>query len=207
MQRASLPGAFSKKFSAMDWRTPSCSAFVIYLPDCYLTTGGSPACQPLCIICGPSCREMRSILCVANKVKCASPPTSFYINAFHYINACECANERQGETQKVAAQTSEQTNGLFPFLSTDTHSTDAVALEFGHSIACSCKAGPQPATSGMGWSLRKMMASACTGAMLGAGGVVVSSMLQVRRMPPTSQIVQAAAFMGTVLGLGSVVRG
>jgi len=55
------------------------------------------------------------------KVKCASPPTSFYINAFHYINACECANERQGETQKVAAQTSEQTIGLFPFLSTDTH--------------------------------------------------------------------------------------
>jgi hypothetical protein len=130
------------------------------------------------------------------KVKIDSRGT--YINAWQSALTKDPGRDPEGHS-------SEQTNGLFPFLSTDRDA--AALLEFGPSVACSCKAGPQPATSGMGWSLRKMMASACTGAMLGAGGVVVSSMLQVRRMPPTSQIVQAAAFMGTVLGLGSVVRG
>ena len=79
MQRASLPGAFSKKFSAMDWRTPSCSAFVIYLPNCYLTTWGSPACQPLCIICGPSSLVPGDAFHFVRrkKVKCAFPRRLF----------------------------------------------------------------------------------------------------------------------------------
>ena len=86
----------------------SCSAFVIYLPDCYLTTGGSPACQPLCIICGPSAGRCRSILCVA-KVLCVVKIDS----RGTYINSCECANERQGETQKVAAQSKRMVCFLF----------------------------------------------------------------------------------------------
>lgn len=44
------------------------------------------------------------------------------------------------------------------------------------------------------------------GAFVGGLGVVASSMIQVGRMPPNAQIAGAAAFMGTMFGVGSVVR-
>ena len=48
--------------------------------------------------------------------------------------------------------------------------------------------------------------SAAMGAFIGAGGMAVSSMLQVGRLPPKANMAGAAAFMGTVLGAGSFVR-
>ena len=54
--------------------------------------------------------------------------------------------------------------------------------------------------------LRSMMASAAMGAAIGAGGVAVSSMLHAGRMPPMQHVLGAAGFMGSVLGIGSVVR-
>ena len=61
------------------------------------------------------CREMRSILCVA-KVLCVVKIDS----RGTYINSCECANERQGETQKVAAQSKRMVCFLFYRLTTRT---------------------------------------------------------------------------------------
>ena len=54
--------------------------------------------------------------------------------------------------------------------------------------------------------LRSMLASAAMGAAIGGTGVTVSSLLQVGRMPPTQHVLGAAGFMGSVLGIGSVVR-
>jgi hypothetical protein len=157
-----------------------------------------------------SCREMRSILCVSLKFQKVSVQVKVKIDSRGtYINAWQSALTKDPGRDPEGHSSEQSSKRMVCFLfyrltHTGRHRSGIWSQ---YCIACSCKAGPQPATSGMGWSLRKMMASACTGAMLGAGGVVVSSMLQVRRMPPTSQIVQAAAFMGTVLGLGSVVRG
>jgi len=55
--------------------------------------------------------------------------------------------------------------------------------------------------------VKQMLATAATGAMLGAGGMIISSMVQVGKMPPMKNVLGASAFMGTVLGFGSVVRG
>ena len=52
----------------------------------------------------------------------------------------------------------------------------------------------------------RALQSAFFGAAIGAGGVVVSGLLGAGRMPPKQQIAGAAAFMGTVLGAGSMVR-
>ena len=52
----------------------------------------------------------------------------------------------------------------------------------------------------------KFLMSAAMGGVVGAGGVIVSSMLTIGRMPPRSQVAPAAAMMATVLGVGSVVR-
>ena len=55
--------------------------------------------------------------------------------------------------------------------------------------------------------MRNALVSAAMGATIGAMGTVVGTMIQVGRPPPTSNVLGAAAFMGTVLGVGSFVRG
>jgi len=44
------------------------------------------------------------------------------------------------------------------------------------------------------------------GAILGAGGVIVGSMVQIGRFPPRGQIAGAASFMAVIFGTGAVVR-
>ena len=58
----------------------------------------------------------------------------------------------------------------------------------------------------MGWSLQRMMWSACMGGMIGAGAAVAGSLIQVGRMPPRAQIGGSAAMMATIIGVGSCVR-
>ena len=70
-----------------------------------------------------------------------------------------------------------------------------------HSLSALCTR-----RSHMGWSVQRMLQSAAMGGMIGAGGVVASSLIQGGRLPPRSQIGAAAAMMATVLGVGSVVR-
>ena len=70
-----------------------------------------------------------------------------------------------------------------------------------HSLSTLCTR-----RSHMGWSVQRMLQSAAMGGMIGAGGVVASSLIQGGRLPPRSQIGAAAAMMATVLGAGSVVR-
>ena len=48
--------------------------------------------------------------------------------------------------------------------------------------------------------------SAAMGAFIGAGGMAVGSIMQIGRLPPKSNMMGAAAFMGTVMGAGSFVR-
>ena len=55
-------------------------------------------------------------------------------------------------------------------------------------------------------SISRILMATAMGACVGGGGVVMHSMVQVGRMPPTKQVGGAAAFMGFMLGLGSVVR-
>ncbi len=54
--------------------------------------------------------------------------------------------------------------------------------------------------------VRRGAASALMGAILGAGGVIVGSMVQIGRFPPRGQIAGAASFMAVVFGTGAVVR-
>ena len=56
-------------------------------------------------------------------------------------------------------------------------------------------------------AFRNALMSALMGACVGGGGVIVGSLIQIGRAPPRSQVMGAAAFMGTVLGVGSFVRG
>ena len=70
-----------------------------------------------------------------------------------------------------------------------------------HSLSVLCTR-----RSHMGWSVQRMLQSAAMGGMIGAGGVVASSLIQGGHLPPRSQIGAAAAMMATVLGVGSVVR-
>ena len=44
------------------------------------------------------------------------------------------------------------------------------------------------------------------GAVVGGMGVVAGSLVQVGRMPPLQQMGGAAAFMGTMFAVGTVVR-
>lgn len=48
--------------------------------------------------------------------------------------------------------------------------------------------------------------SAALGAFVGGAGMTISSLLQAGRMPPKANVMGAAAFMGTVMGAGSMVR-
>ena len=58
----------------------------------------------------------------------------------------------------------------------------------------------------MAFSVRRTAATGATGAMLGAGGITMHSILTMGRMPPVATVLNAAAFMGVVLGFGSIVR-
>lgn len=58
----------------------------------------------------------------------------------------------------------------------------------------------------MSW-LGKAFMGAMMGVTVGAGGVIVSSVLLARRMPPREQVMGAAAMCGTIFGAGSLVRG
>ena len=58
----------------------------------------------------------------------------------------------------------------------------------------------------MGFNFQRMVQSALIGGVIGAGGVVVGSIVQVGRLPPKASITGAAAMMATVLGVGSCVR-
>ena len=58
----------------------------------------------------------------------------------------------------------------------------------------------------MAWFTKALMGG-LTGIFVGAGGVVVSSMMLAGRMPPRSQALGAAAMCGTIFGAGSLVRG
>ena len=55
--------------------------------------------------------------------------------------------------------------------------------------------------------LKKAMMGAVTGVCVGAGGVMVSSIMLAGRAPPRSQVLGAAAMCGTIFGAGSLVRG
>lgn len=55
--------------------------------------------------------------------------------------------------------------------------------------------------------LRSMLAAGAMGATVGGMGAVVGSVMQIGRAPPKSTIATAAAFMGTMFGVGTVVRG
>ena len=54
--------------------------------------------------------------------------------------------------------------------------------------------------------MASMLLSGVMGAVVGGMGVVVHSVMQVGRMPPPQQVAAAAGFMGTMFGVGSVVR-
>ena len=54
--------------------------------------------------------------------------------------------------------------------------------------------------------LTRMLFSGAMGAAVGAGGVIAGSMIQVGRAPAMQQVAGAAAMMGTIFGVGSVVR-
>ena len=52
----------------------------------------------------------------------------------------------------------------------------------------------------------RMLLSGAMGAFIGGAGVVVHSVMQGGRMPPPQQVAAAAGFMGTMFGVGAVVR-
>jgi len=54
--------------------------------------------------------------------------------------------------------------------------------------------------------LARALTSALMGAAVGGGGVIVSGLMQVGRMPAKEHIGGAAAMMGTIFGAGSLVR-
>jgi len=80
-----------------------------------------------------------------------------------------------------------------------------IALQADDSDAgCCCYDSSDAASLAM---LSKMIMSGCMGACVGAGGVIVGSLMQIKRFPPREQIAGAAAMMGTIFGFGSAVRG
>jgi len=56
--------------------------------------------------------------------------------------------------------------------------------------------------------VRKQVSSFVVGGVLGAGGVVVSVLISGGRLSPAvrSQAAQSGLFLGTILGIGSLVR-
>ena len=54
--------------------------------------------------------------------------------------------------------------------------------------------------------LSQMVMAGAMGAVVGGMGVVAGSLVQVGRMPPLQQMGGAAAFMGTMFAVGTVVR-
>ena len=54
--------------------------------------------------------------------------------------------------------------------------------------------------------LQRMLFAGATGAVVGGAGVVAGSLIQVGRLPAAAQAAGAAAMMGTIFGVGSVVR-
>ena len=54
--------------------------------------------------------------------------------------------------------------------------------------------------------LSQMIMAGAMGAAVGGMAVVASSVVQVGRLPPLPQMGGAAAFMGTMFAVGSVVR-
>ena len=55
--------------------------------------------------------------------------------------------------------------------------------------------------------LSRMLMGGAMGATVGAMATIAHGVMQIGRVPPSSQIAGAAAFMGTMFGVGSVVRG
>ena len=55
-------------------------------------------------------------------------------------------------------------------------------------------------------ALPRFILGAGMGAVVGGLGACVGSLMQVGRLPPPAQAAGAAAFMGTMFGVGSVVR-